>query len=111
MAFENVSVELTMNGASGDVDGIFELDPMCMQSTVSVSSHAEKNGAQCSWSCTEGNPRGCGFSLNVTARLPFPAHRRTSSPASFGSHSGIIVTGNSRPRPSPPHHSSRIQSL
>ena len=46
MAFENVSVELTMNGASGDVLGIFELEPMCMQMVVSVSWHAWKNGSQ-----------------------------------------------------------------
>ena len=30
MAFWNVSVELTMNGASGDVEGIFDDEPMCM---------------------------------------------------------------------------------
>ena len=35
-----------MNGASGDVAGIFDDDPMCMQTTVSVSSHAAKNGSQ-----------------------------------------------------------------
>ena len=29
-----------MNGESGDVDGIFDDEPMCMFSTVSVSSHA-----------------------------------------------------------------------
>src|SRR4051812_34877180 len=99
MAFENVSVELTMNGASGDVDGIFELDPMCMHSTVPVSWQAVKNGAQCSWSCTDGSPRWYGFSENVTARLPRAAHRSTSWAARCGSHSGIIVTGSSRPVP------------
>ena len=46
MAFWNVSVELTMNGASGEVDGILDDDPMCMLTTVSVSSQAWKNGSQ-----------------------------------------------------------------
>ena len=46
MAFENVSVELTMNGASGDVAGIRDDEPMCMHTTVSVSWHAGKNGSQ-----------------------------------------------------------------
>ena len=46
MAFWNVRVELTMNGASGDVLGIFDDEPMCMQTMVSVSSHASKNGSQ-----------------------------------------------------------------
>jgi hypothetical protein len=41
-----VSVDPTAAGASADVDGIFELDPMCMQTTVSVSAHAPKNGSQ-----------------------------------------------------------------
>ena len=68
MALENVSVELTMNGASGDVAGIRDDEPMCMHTTVPVSSQARKNGSQ--WrplSCTDGSPRGCGFSENVTA--------------------------------------------
>ena len=35
-----------MNGASGDVVGILDDDPMCMQTTVSVSWQASKNGSQ-----------------------------------------------------------------
>ncbi len=35
-----------MNGESGDVDGIFDDEPMCMQTSVSVSWHAAKNGSQ-----------------------------------------------------------------
>jgi hypothetical protein len=37
MAFWNVSVELTIYGASGVVPGIRDDDPMCMHSTDSVS--------------------------------------------------------------------------
>ena len=44
--FANVSVEPTAGGASADVDGIFDDEPMCMQMTVPVSSHAAKNGSQ-----------------------------------------------------------------
>ena len=32
--------------ASAEVAGIFELDPMCMHTTVPVSWHASKNGSQ-----------------------------------------------------------------
>jgi hypothetical protein len=39
-------VEEMIKGASGEVDGIFEDDPMCMQTTVSVSAQAVKNGSQ-----------------------------------------------------------------
>ena len=46
MAFWNVRVELTTKGASGEVVGILEDEPMCMHTTVSVSSHAAKNGSQ-----------------------------------------------------------------
>ena len=35
-----------ISGASGDVVGICDDDPMCMQIMVSVSSHAAKNGSQ-----------------------------------------------------------------
>ena len=44
MALLNDSVACTAAGASGDVAGIFDEEPMCMQITVSVSSHAVKNG-------------------------------------------------------------------
>ncbi len=101
-----------MNGASGDVLGMRDEEPMCMHTTVSVSSHAAKRGSQ--WwlfECTDGNPSGCGFSEKVMAWLPLPAQRRTSAAASAGSHKGTIVSGTRRPRPSPAHHSSIIQSL
>ncbi len=39
-------VAATASGASGDVCGVLVPDPMCMQITVPVSSHAWKNGSQ-----------------------------------------------------------------
>ena len=110
MAFWNVRVDDTMNGASGEVAGIRDDEPMCMHTTVSVSWQAVKNGSQCPlW--IDGRPSGCGFSEKATAWLPRSAQRRTSAAASSASHSGIIVSGMSRPLPSPAHHSSIIQSL
>jgi hypothetical protein len=41
-----VRVEPTAAGASGDVLGILDPDPMCMQMTVPVSLQASKNGNQ-----------------------------------------------------------------
>ena len=46
IALLNVSVEPTAGGASGDVDGIFDDDPMCMLTMVRVSEQARKNGSQ-----------------------------------------------------------------
>ena len=57
MALLNVSVEPTAGGASGDVDGIFDDEPMCMLTTVPVSSHASKNGSQYAASWIDGRPR------------------------------------------------------
>ena len=67
-AFMYVSVLPTAAGASADVDGIFDDEPMCMLMTVSVSSHACRNGSQ-QWflSCIDGKPRNAGISENVTA--------------------------------------------
>ncbi len=112
MAFWNVRIELTMNGASGEVEGIFDDDPMCMLMTVSVSSHAWKSGSQKPFlSCTDGRPSGTGFSENVMLWLPLAAQRRISAAASCGSHSGTIVRGISLSLPSPAHQTSIIQSL
>src|SRR3954454_2598554 len=67
-AFMYVSVDPTAAGASGDVDGIFDDDPMCMLMTVSVSSHARRNGSQYpSESWIDLKPRNGGISENVTA--------------------------------------------
>src|SRR5262245_21012807 len=106
-----VSVEPTAGGASFDVDGILDDEPMCMHATVPVSAHARKNGSQePSGSWTEGSPRNGGISVNATARPPRAALRRISSPASCESHSWMIGRGISRPL-EPAHHSSNIQSL
>jgi hypothetical protein len=40
MALLNVRVEPTAAGASADVEGILDDEPMCMWMPVSVSSHA-----------------------------------------------------------------------
>ena len=106
-----VSVLPTAAGASADVDGIFDDEPMCMQTTVPVSSHAARNGShQPSLSCIDGKPRNAGISENVTARQPLPALRRISAAASFGSQSCTMINGIRRPSV-PAHHSSSIQSL
>ncbi len=41
-----LNVAATATGASGDVAGIRDDDPMCMLIVVRVSSHAAKNGSQ-----------------------------------------------------------------
>src|SRR6476646_10918274 len=106
-----VSVLPTAGGASAEVDGIFELDPMCIETTVSVSAQARENGSQypsASW--TDGSPRNGGISLKHTACAPRAALRRTSSAASWASQSWMIGSGMSRPA-EPAHHSSNCQSL
>src|SRR5437660_7255119 len=97
-ALANVMVDPTAGGASAEVDGIFDDDPMCMQITVSVSSQAAKNGCQkLPASCTEGRPRNGGISLKHTACTPRAALRRTSTAASDASHNGMRQSGISRP--------------
>ena len=44
--FANVSVEPTAAGASGEVLGIFEPEPICMMMVVAVSLQAAKKGFQ-----------------------------------------------------------------
>jgi hypothetical protein len=86
-------------------------DPMCMHSTVPVSSAASKTGAQYpdgSW--IDGNRRWWGISGNVMASIPRAALRLISSAAAAGSHNGTMPSGSSRP-PAGAHHSSTIQSL
>ncbi|GIT46150.1 MAG: hypothetical protein Ct9H300mP12_07350 [Acidimicrobiales bacterium] len=80
MALENVMVEDTENGASGEVVGILELDPMCMLMIVSVSSQAKRKGSQKrSLSWIDGRPSGYGFSEKATANEPLSAQRWTSA--------------------------------
>ena len=57
MALLKLSVAWTEAGASGEVAGIFDDEPMCMHTTVSVSSQASKKGSQCSLSWMLGRPR------------------------------------------------------
>src|SRR5262249_47304057 len=56
-------------GASGEVMGCVDDEPIWRQITVSVSAQASMNGSQCpsdEWML--GSPRAAGSSLNVTAR-------------------------------------------
>ena len=46
MALPNASVAVTAGGASAEVAGMRDDDPMCMHTTVPVSAHAAKNGSQ-----------------------------------------------------------------
>ena len=46
IALPKLSVAATAGGASADVAGICDDDPMCMHTSVSVSAHAWKNGSQ-----------------------------------------------------------------
>ena len=109
-AFCELSDIDTASGASSDVVGIDDDEPMCMVTTVSLSVQASHNGSHAPL-CSDGWPSFAGFSVNAIAKLPFAAQRRTSAAASSASHSGTSVSGIRRPRASPPHHSSIIQSL
>ncbi len=105
-----VMVEPTAGGASAEVEGIREEEPMCIAITVPVSSQARRKGSQASvWML--GRPRCGGISLKQTARTPSAAVRRTSAAASSASQSGTMASGIIRPRACGPHHSSTIQSL
>ena len=46
MALLKLSEACTAGGASGEAAGIWELDPMCMFTTVPVSWQTAKNGSQ-----------------------------------------------------------------
>ena len=96
-------------GASGEAAGIFDDDPMCMHSTVRVSSQIANSGSQYPvWML--GSPRCVGISLKQIARAPRAALRATSATASSTSQSGMRQSGISLPSESP-HQSSIIQSL
>jgi hypothetical protein len=104
-----LSVAATPVGASPDVAGMRDDEPMCMLITVAVSAQAAKNGSQ-SPEWIDGSPRCGGISLKHTAWTPRSALRRTSAAARSASQSGTMISGISRP-PESPHHSSTIQSL
>ena len=67
-------------GESDDGMRVLEEDPTWRFTTVSVSSHAAKNGSQYRvW--MEGRPSFSGFSVKATARKPRPALARISAAA------------------------------
>ena len=68
---------------------------MCRHTTVSVSSHAARNGSQCVV-CIEGSFWLAGFSVKLTALNPRAALRRTSSAATTGSLNHGIWMGTMR---------------
>ena len=46
MQLVNVAVDWTAGGASADVEGIREPEPMCMHTTTPVSAQAANSGSQ-----------------------------------------------------------------
>ena len=46
MQLVNVAVDCTAGGASAEVDGIRDPEPMCMQTTTPVSAQAANSGSQ-----------------------------------------------------------------
>ncbi len=111
MALPKLSVAATATGASAEVAGILEDEPMCMQTTVPVSSAAAKKGSTALPAVDARQyPRCGGISLKQTARTPRAALRRTSAAARSASHSGMMHSGSSLP-PLSPHHSSTMKSL
>src|SRR5215207_1276616 len=92
MALLKLSVAATALGASGDVAGMRDEEPMCMATTVDVLAQAAKNGSH-SPEWIDGRPRWGGISLKQTARAPRSALRMTSLEASSASHSGMIGRG------------------
>src|SRR5580704_6560196 len=92
IAFPKLSVAATATGASPDVAGILDDEPICMQTTVRVSSQAAKKGSQYPlWML--GRPRWGGISLKQTARTPRAALRRTSAAAFSATHKGMMHNG------------------
>src|SRR5262245_4011710 len=109
IALLKLSVAATATGASGDVAGICDDEPMCMQTTVAVSWQAAKRGSHSPlW--IDGSPSFGGISLKHIACTPRAAFLLTSSASSVPSHNGTMTRGIKRPSLSP-HHSSTIQSL
>src|SRR3954452_4880930 len=87
IALPKLNVAATAGGASADVDGICDDDPMCMQVSVSVSAHASKNGSQ-SPECSGGRPSLAGIADIAPSRPPWAALCRNSAALSPTSHSG-----------------------
>src|SRR4051794_7031269 len=72
------------SGAPGERAAVHDDDPLWRQMTVSVSSHARRNGSQYVESIG-ASPRSTGFSGKLTALNPRSALRRTSAAATSGS--------------------------
>ena len=82
---------------------------MCMQITVSVSTHACHTGSQ--WSVeNDGKPERHRVLGERDARAPRAAQRRTSAAISAGSHSWPMIIGTYMPG-TDAHHSSITKSL
>src|SRR5690348_9763140 len=82
----------TPKGASGDVFGLTEDDPMCVHNGIFVSfTTAKKSSHAPEW--MDGNPNGCRFSEKAMALAPLPAHRSVSSTAKRVSHNGMMTIG------------------
>ena len=109
MALPKPSVAATAGGASAEVAGIFDDEPMCMHTRCRSRRRRRRTGPS-SPEWIDGQPevrRDLGEAHGAHAA---PALRRTSAAASAASHSGMRQSGISRP-PESPHHSSTIQSL
>ena len=96
-------------GGSGEGRAAQADDPVCRQTTVSVSSQAAKKGSHCPLKI-EGRPSWAGNSGKLTALKPRAALARTSSAAtamsfSQGSCRGMMRSGCGLA------HCSRCQSL
>ena len=97
IALPKLSVAATAAGASADVAGICDDDPMCMQTTVLGLLRTRRRTGPSRRSGCDGRPRCGGISLKHTARTPRAALRRTSAAASSASHSGMMHSGIRRP--------------
>ncbi|MDE0805081.1 MAG: hypothetical protein OSA99_17375, partial [Acidimicrobiales bacterium] len=89
IALLKLSDTATAGGASALVDGICDVDPMCMLTDIRVSSQVWKNGSH-SPEWIDGRPNSAGISEKQTAWTSRSALRRTSA-ASSGSQSGTMV--------------------
>ena len=107
--FTGISVRVTSIGASTDVTGNFDDDPMWKHTIVPSSAQAAQNGSHHSL-CRLGKSVHSGFSENVNAWHPFAAMRFTSATIASWSQIGAIASGMNRPG-YVPHHSSTCQSL
>lgn len=98
-------------GASGEILGIVDDDPTCIDATMPTSLAVAITRSQNRFlSLIVGRPRGAGFSEKANAVTPLAAIRSISPAANLGSHFGISMRGMYRPGAAP-HHSSTIQSL